>query len=365
MQDVPLSPPSHLLVDFFDGQSSRPRSARLGLSGQQVQAFDVEDGSLLASCEASQIQWPERMRYGARMAHWPGGQSMQVAAENSHVWDAWVQAHVRSDSLVVRAQQSWRAVMFSMVLVVVAVVAGYIWGLPAAARAVVGWVPESIDQSLGEQTMRQIDGDWMAPSKLSPEVQARLRERFAQGVRQAYGTDAPEYRLEFRQSKIGPNAFALPGGTMVMTDELVELVKDDEVVLGVLGHELGHVAQRHGMRQLVQFGLMQAALGVVFGDYGSWLTTAPLILGTMGYSRDHEREADQAAISFMQGAGISPKVMVKFFAAVRGEQAKRAAQEEEKDKEKGKAKPLPIGIGIIASHPHDAERIAVFEAAAK
>jgi predicted Zn-dependent protease len=350
-------PTKALLVDFFDGLSSRARRARLNVSGQQVQAFDAQDGSLLASCNLAHIQWPERTRHGARMAHWPDGQSMQVAVDQNAQWDAWVQAHVRSDSLVVRAQQSWRAVLVSMALVVAAVWAGYTWGLPAAARAVVSFVPHSIDQSLGEQSMRQIDAEWMAPSKLPPETQARLRERFAQGVAQAYGKAAPEYRLEFRQSKIGPNAFALPGGTMVMTDELVELVKDEDVVLGVLGHELGHVSQRHGMRQLVQVGLMQAALGVVFGDYGSWLATAPLVVGAMGYSRDHEREADQAAITFMHGAGISPKVMVKFFQAVRGEQAKR-----EKDGEKSK---LPLGIGIIASHPHDQERIAVFEAATK
>ncbi len=351
--------PARVAVHFFDGRSSRAQAAWLSAQGTQALVHD-DNGALLASAAFTAVQWPERTRYGARTAHWPHGQSLQAINHEAgqQAWDAWTAAHVRSDSLVVRAQQSWRWVAVSMVLVVLASVAGYIWGLPVVARGVVSLVPSSIDDALGRQSMAQIDGQWMAPSQLPPETQERLRARFDKAARQTLGAALPAYRLEFRRSKIGPNAFALPGGTLVMTDELVELVKDEDVVMGVLGHELGHVSQRHGMRQLVQLGLLQAALGVVFGDYGSWLATAPLVLGTMGYSREHEREADRAAVQFLHATGISPLVMVKFFQAVRSEQAK-------KKESKDSSKALSLGIAIISSHPADEERIFVFEQAAR
>jgi predicted Zn-dependent protease len=339
-----------LEVDYFDGRSSRPQSALLQITEQTVQITRRPDGVLIHTAGVSEVQWPERTRHGARIAQLPGGESLH--SRDAAAWDAWVAAHVQSDSLVVRAQQSWRGVLAALALLVVVVAAMYQWGLPWAARGATSLVPPAVDETLGRNALAQIDGEWMHPSKLPQETQARIRERFAKAVRQTYGNAPPAYQLEFRQSSIGPNAFALPGGTMVMTDELVNLVKDDEVVLGVMGHELGHVRQRHGLRQLVQVTALQTVLGLAFGDYGSLITTAPLVLGTMGYSREHEREADAESIRFMRAAGISPLVMVKFFEAVRAEQ-------------KTKTTKTPLGISIISSHPADEERIRVFQDAAR
>jgi predicted Zn-dependent protease len=339
-----------LEVDYFDGRNSRPQAALLQITEQTAQVISRLDGVLITSAALQSVQWPERTRHGARTAQLPGGASLH--SRDAAAWDAWVGAHVQSDSLVVRAQQSWRGVATAVALLVLVVAAMYQWGLPLAARSATALVPPTVDETLGRNALAQIDGKWMKPSKLPQETQTRIRQRFAKAVQQTYGTAPPAYQLEFRQSTIGPNAFALPGGTMVMTDELVNLVNDDEVVLGVMGHELGHVTQRHGMRQLVQVTALQTALSVAFGDYGSLITTAPLVLGSMGYSREHEREADAESIRFMRAAGISPLVMVKFFEAVRAEQKAKTAK-------------TPLGISIISSHPADEERIQVFKDAAR
>jgi predicted Zn-dependent protease len=243
-------------------------------------------------------------------------------------------------------------VLVALAVMVCISAAAYQWGLPAAARTIATWIPLSVDEALGRNALAQIDGTWMQPSQLPLDVQTRLRERFGAAMQAAYPQGVPAHRLEFRKSKIGPNAFALPGGTMVLTDELVKLVDDDSVVLGVLGHEIGHVTLRHGMRQLVQLGVLQGALSIAFGDYGSLITTAPLLLGGAAYSRDAEREADAHTIRFMQANRISPLVMVKFFEAMRAEQ-------------KTKDKSTPLGISIISSHPADEERMEKFRQAAR
>lgn len=359
-----------LAVDYFDGRSSRSYPALVQIKDMQALITQRSDRLLLARVAAKDVQWPERTRYGARIAQLPGGATVQT--RDAAAWDTWAAAQRLGQSMVVRAQQSWRGVAVALVLLVTTLGAVYQWGLPVFARAATAVVPHAVDEILGRNALIQIDASLMKPTKLPPETQSRIRQRFAQGVQQAYGADAPGYQLEFRQSTIGPNAFALPGGTMVMTDELVELVRDDDVLMGVLGHELGHVAHRHGMRQLVQVTAMQAALGVAFGDYGSLITMAPLVLGSMAYSRDHEREADAESIRFMRAARISPLVMVKFFETVRAEQAAKArtksgpgAESAQDPKRETKTRKTPLGISIISSHPADEERMRLFREASK
>jgi predicted Zn-dependent protease len=340
-----------IALRYFDGRSARSQPVMLSISELFVLLNNGPDGILLHKVPLKGIRWPERTRHGARIVELPDGG--QLHAQDSAAYDAWAAANLpRSERWVVRAQQSWRGVLAALALLLSALAAAYQWGLPVAARSIAALVPLSVDEALGRNALAQIDGRWMQPSQLPAHDQQRLRERFAQSMKATYPKAMPAYQLVFRQSKIGPNAFALPGGTMVMTDELVKLVNDDEVVMGVLGHEIGHVTLRHGMRQLVQLGVLQGVMSIAFGDYGSLITTAPLLLGGAAYSRDAEREADAHSIRFMQASGISPLVMVKFFQAMQAEQ-------------KNKDKSSPLGISIISSHPADEERMAKFCAASK
>src|SRR4030095_10063794 len=118
------------------------------------------------------------------------------------------------------------------------------------------------------------------------------------------------------KSRIGPNAFALPGGTIILTDDLVKRVGADEAVLiGVLGHELGHLRHRHGMRMLIEVGALGAIASVLVGDFSTLLASMPVWLGQAAYSRDAEREADAEAVRVLRASGASPAVMVGFFEA--------------------------------------------------
>jgi Zn-dependent protease with chaperone function len=376
-------------LDLLDGLSTQAKPVMLQINEHSAQVFNAQNGQKLIEIPLRelrrQLSFPEATARGARILEftekaptdWQGAQ-LHVRRDDHAAFDAWARAHVPSRAnasagLVARAQQSWRGVAAAFVLLLGVIWGMYLYGLPVAARGITALVPQTADEVIGRNALSQIDGRWMKPSKLPLADQQRIRTRFEAGLKAQYPSNTPKIQLEFRASEIGPNAFALPGGIMVMTDELVDLVKDDDTVLGVLGHELGHITRRHGMRQLVQVGVLQGVLSIAFGDYGSLITAAPLILGSMAYSRAHEREADDDSIAFMRAAGINPLSMVKFFQAARNYKPPKKDKDgnplpteapAEQAKKPPETKKTPLGFSIISSHPLDEERIDKFRKAA-
>lgn len=362
------STPAHVLaVSYFDGTHSRAHAVTLQLDGGQLH---ITGEGIQRVVALGDVQWPERTRHGMRAAHFKGGGAVQSA--DAAAWDAWSRSQGRHDSLVVRMQQSWRWVAASLVALVMMGVVVQQWGLPVASRALVAATPLSVDKSLGEATLAVIDDRLMRPSKLPVEEQARLRAALAQALGAMPSGSVPAWQLVFRKSRIGPNAFALPGGTLVMTDELVELVgRDEQVITAVLAHEMGHVRHRHGVRMLVQATVLSGLASVVFGDFSTLLAGVPVLLGQASYSREAEREADAEAVRLLKAAGISPMVMVTLFEKLdknrnlRQPEADKGKPAQDKPGSDDPSATQDSWLGIaFASHPGDADRIRYFRQAA-
>jgi Zn-dependent protease with chaperone function len=345
-------------VAYFDGRQSTAHPVRLVLKDGWLHILGEQPGEppIALDHEARRLTWPERQRHGPRVMLLPGGAQLQCT--DGPAWDHWAARHQLDRSLAVRLQQSWRGTAAAALLCLAVLGIGYTHGLPAAANAVLWALPASVDAQAGEAALDEIGTRWLAPSRVPEAQQARLRDALAQALqRQARitGEPVPAWQLHFHRSRDkvpGANAFALPGGAIVVTDELVELLKDrEDVLLGVLAHEMGHVRHRHGMRQVVQSGLLGAIGGVLLGDVSSVLGSVPVLLGHLAYTRAFERQADDEAIALLQAADLSPAVMTVLF-----ERLQAASRDQERDD----------GILSIAfaSHPPDAERIARFKDAA-
>jgi Zn-dependent protease with chaperone function len=240
------------------------------------------------------------------------------------------------------------AILAASVLALIAAI--YVFGIPIASRLILAAVPLSVDRAVGDVFFESMNGISLAPSRLAESEQARLRTAFNRALQRADGAEAWETTLEFRAGDIGPNAFALPGGRIVITDELVSLVgAREDVVVGVLAHEYGHVKARHGVRMVAQSALLRTGTSLLLGDFSAVLAAAPALLGEQAYSRDFERDADAESVRVMNAAGLSPAAMISFF-------------------EKLAEKKLGSGSGIaiaFASHPADAERVDFFRRAAE
>jgi Zn-dependent protease with chaperone function len=343
-------PPAAIEAAYFDGLSARAQAVRLTLDGG---CLHLHGDGIDRRVPLADVAWPERTRHGVRIARLRDGASLQAA--DSAPWDAWLRAGGIGESPVVAAQQSWRGAALALLLLLALAAIGYQWGVPWAARGLLVLLPQSADRALGAAVWQSMDGQALSASTLPAARQARLRAAFDAAVARAYpGPQRPRYELHFRASAgpagLGANAFALPGGTLVVTDALVELLGErDDILLGVLGHELGHAQRRHGMRMVVQASLIGVATSLAWGDFSSVLAAAPALLGQMAYSRDFEREADAQAIVLLRANDISPAVMVELF--------ERLAA--------GRTEGSPSGPGIaFASHPRDAERAEVFRDAA-
>lgn len=360
---------SPLPAIYFDGRSARAQPVTLRLHGAGRQrSLHIQGDGVDLQVPSHQVQWPERTRHGLRLAHLAGGGHVQC--EDGAAWDAWAQSQGQRESLVVKMQQSWRWVAGSVAVLATLAVALQLWGLPLLARAVVAATPASLEQTLGESTLAAVDETLMRPSKLPLAEQARITQAFADAVAHQDTTRQRPWKLVFRQSKIGPNALALPGGTILMTDEMVALVNaDTQVLTAVLAHELGHVQQRHGLRMLVQATVLGAVGAVVLGDFSTLLAAVPALLGQAHYSREAEREADAHAVQVLKDAGLSPLHMVTLFEALEHERQKKATKAKDgqnSSDEKADDEDSPSWLGIaFASHPSDADRIAYFRAAAQ
>jgi len=342
---APGTHPGGLASEYFDGLRPTAHPVHLHIDGPDLV---IEGIGFTRRVPHRQVRWPERQRHGTRLAYLP--QQGLLSHADGPSWDAWTQAHGLREPWVVRWMQSWRGVGVALVVVVGMGMALWHWGVPWAGRAVVAALPMAADQAVGEQALAQFDKG-LSPSKLSVERQAAIRQALADAVEQAYPADRrPAYTLHFRAAaklKIGPNAFALPGGVIVLTDELAELLADaPDVITGVLAHELGHVHHRHGMRTAVQAGLLAGMAGLVIGDFSSVLASLPALLGQAAYARDFEREADREAIAVLQALHMKPSRMALFFERI---EAWRKAHDE--------VYTLPIAL---ASHPADEERKRLF-----
>ena len=342
--------PQLLAATWFDGTTARPWPCELAWhEGELVLRVAQQQPRRYAS---AQVGWPERTRHGARQLRLPDGGV--VAINDALAWDAWAQAAGLVQPLAVRWALSWRAVALALALLLACLFIAWRWGIPWGAQQAVQWVPDRLQNKLGQQVMQDLEQrQWLFPSELKPEVRGRIEDTVAGMVKQAYRDDVPAFRLHFRKAPkwLGPNAFALPGGDIVITDALVVLLKSagdtvDPALLGVVAHELGHVRERHGLRLVFEAGAITALTGWWLGDFSSILAAAPALAAQAGYSRDHERSADFEARRVMRAAGIDPAAMATFFQAVQ-----KAAPERDGESP---------AFGL-STHPVDSERIRFFQ----
>jgi predicted Zn-dependent protease len=224
------------------------------------------------------------------------------------------------------------------------------FGLPMLAKRAAFAVPPATEASLGIETLHILDRTLCEPTNLSENRLNELRALFATIVAGLDNSDH-SFALVFRQSRrLGANALALPGGTVVLTDGLETLAEHDEEIIAVLAHEIGHVRNRHALRQVIQSSTTALIIATLTGDVFSATSLAaalPTMLADASFSRDMEREADDFAADYLQQERISPD---RFAAILLRLQQSRDGASDRDDPGAGVA-------DYLSTHPATDERI--------
>ena len=295
---------------YYDGKSSRRQDCALTITDAGDLIVDGDDLEERLVYRDARI--PNRVADTPRFIHLPDGAVCEV--RDNDALDE-LRARLRRGDpeprrdrfwrLVHRLDSTWRGAAAALVVVATVLYSFTRWGAPAVANLAVTTTPLEFEAMLGENglnLLRQVE--ILDTSALDPNRRNDLAAAFEKMKREA-GVERAD--LQF-YSMGAPNAFALPGGTVVLTDELVELAEHDEEIIAVLAHELGHVEGRHAFRSVAQRSTLLALWTAVTGDVSlaALSVLGPDQLIAQSYSRDFERAADEFAADYLLSAGISP-----------------------------------------------------------
>ncbi|MFW5829818.1 MAG: M48 family metallopeptidase [Planctomycetota bacterium] len=239
-------------------------------------------------------------------------------------------------------RRTWlaRSILLGLALVLV----GGMWALFQGLSASVQLVPASVDARIGDYAFenmaeRQLGGPVLRDADALLEPLQAMIDSMAVVL-----DDEFDYRLHLVDADV-INAFALPGGTMVLYAGLAAKAPDPEAVAAVLAHEMAHVHHRHGLHRIARAAGITTAVALVFGDVSGVMALAVEILSVgsiNAYSRDQEREADATGQRLLAAAGHDPMAMVTLLEVLARPEGDATV----------------AAPGWMSTHPDTAERIA-------
>ncbi len=245
----------------------------------------------------------------------------------------------------------------------------FIWGIPLLSGVIANNLPAEVRQSVSAYTIEMLDENYFAASELSAQEQQEIRTTFA---RLKQNTDISDASLLFRGGdSLGANAFALPGGEVVVTDKLVEMAESQDEIAAVLLHELAHIKLRHSLKKLVESASLYLFISLWLGDIEAMESFSVLLFYALldtKYSRDYERAADAFVLTYARHHSKSiasgfVQIMERieasepgFFSIAPENRAEAKEKSVELEKEKQSVNPL----NYLSTHPITEERLESF-----
>ncbi len=236
-----------------------------------------------------------------------------------------------------------RALRVLGLVAVLLLLVGGLQGVKVAGRAALLALPTSIDDKVGKVAIETTELG--GPVVDDPVVTASVEKLVGRLTEHAEGDF--DYRIQVVDAST-VNAFALPGGQIVIFTGLIREAESIDAVAGVLAHEIAHVTLRHGVQRIGQALGLAAAVQILLGDVGgvSALAIELVQQGALtSYGRDQERAADREGVRLMLESGLDPRGLIQIF--------ERFAEEQDE---------LPAATSWLSSHPDPRERIASIEA---
>jgi predicted Zn-dependent protease len=234
----------------------------------------------------------------------------------------------------------------------VAAIAGSVWYFDLQPmRAVARWMPQPVREQMGRNVVTALMGRMRACE--TPAGRAAL-DRLTQRLLAAASSEPLPVRVTMVDWFL-PNAFAAPGGQLVITRGLVQSAASSDEVAGVLAHEIGHALELHPEAGLVRSVALSLA-GSVFLAGASGGNNPGVWLMSLRYTRESEREADAHAVRILKGSGISTKGFGDFFERIDALYGEKALQRLSPAQRKAREQTMRI-LTLVSTHPLTKERV--------
>lgn len=335
-----------------EGHASPPgRSVRLPM------VLTVDDGMAAHLSDRTGEVWRTAPAEDLRLDAPPGRLDRQITFPDGTVFSTSDHAGLTdllgpARGATLHGAEAFRPRLIGVILACLAGVA-LLWrfALPVLVAVAVWLTPDTMLRQMDSGTLMTLDRLFLEPTTLNSAQQARVTALHAALKGTLRPVDLPSSRLLFRDAgeRVGPNAFALPGGTIVVTDALARMLADDpDALAGVLAHELSHVTEEHGLRSLYRSVALYVVIALLAGDTGPILDELLLegnVLLSLQGSREAEREADARAVPMLIAAGFDPEGLARFFDRLQ--------------------ETMGDGGGWASTHPGSAERAAAIRALAR
>jgi Zn-dependent protease with chaperone function len=292
-------------ADYFDGLSSRPHPITVS----------VQEDRLMLHCDTfsfsvalKEITLHPFAGNADAIIYLPNNQ--EIHTKDKLALEALVRfLNRRSLERIARLLESnLRYVAATLLVTISLYYVGFVYGIPKVASMIAFTFPPSLQETMDNQSLDLLKKTYLSNTNLAlqrrQQIQAAM-ERFC-----AYNACSDFHLLFFNAPLLGPNAFALAGNTVVMTDQLVETAQNDTEITAVFAHEMGHLKERHTLRMMLQGMGSALFLVLITGDssrLGDIALGIPAFLLQQGYSREMENDADAFALQSLKQANIPPR----------------------------------------------------------
>lgn len=344
---------------FTSGASARSLPSEISFQGSLI-SFN---GRLYRFDEVS---ISERIGNSPRYICFPGGEEFETTDNDPiDLWLDGINEHrtLRKISLLERH--------LGLAIVVGVFMAAFVGFLVFdGIQRIAGWLAPTVPVEW-RVTLSEGTEEWIDSSFEDTEIPILKQQELTKTFKAWTENSQYPYQLKFVHYEDTPNAFALPSGTIYVTDALIKMAESNEEVMAVLAHEIGHVEAHHGMEMVIESSFLSGLLLVMLGDVSQLDSLAvglPTALLQSSYSRDKEREADAFAIDWLVKKGEDPQALVSIFKKFEAYEAEDLepekgdeTEEATEPKDAGEPSKLEAILDVFSTHPATDERIQLMQ----
>lgn len=295
---------------YFNGISSLPLKVRVSIDAFHFKLYNEED-TLIATWDHGGVNSIQELhkKIVVKYGHASPFQSLELEGDNivKELFVIKPDAHYLKDPYIFFKRKGVKAIVVAILGVALFVVAFYMFGIPAVINVVAEVFPKDSEVELGQSLKSSLlAGD---------SIDVRRTEQINRFYKQLKVNTEYDINITVVHSNI-QNAFALPGGEIVVFSAILDSMKTPEELVALLGHETGHIENRHTLKALMKNVSNYIIVSLVFQDYSGIMAVIAenaATLDQLSYSRAAETESDDFGFITMVENRQNPDGMVRLF----------------------------------------------------